>query len=320
MSLAYGHAARRLATLHERGAATRSDANLCYLACSERYAKHVAGVDELAGLDAATAGPGKHRSTSSAGRRIVPARPAGAAAASQADVFNRFAADYAAEHAGRVITLLQAGCTTAGSELDLAALQAGTPQLAISRVDEDGPAVRAVASSRPDMGAATLAELRSLALAPRHFDLVQCSMLLHRVANAELVAERFVAALRPGGLLLLRTADRETAAGFLDRKLPEFARAMAWRSARPGEPGPFPAYYEPIASARGIEAFVVKHGLAIAHRQRCRGDLGQPGQNLGIPAAQRLVTWFSRGGLVASYDELIYVIRKPEDRFARVLP
>ena len=86
--------------------------------------------------------------------------------------------------------------------------------------------------------------------------------------------DRFVAALRPSGLLLLRTADRETAAGFLDRKLPEFARALAWRASRPGQPGPFPACYEPIASARGIEAFAVRHGLVIAHRQTCTAQAG----------------------------------------------
>jgi len=239
---------------------------------------------------------------------------------SQADIFTRFAADYAAERTDRVITLLQAGCATAGPELDLAALKAGASELAVSMVDEDGPVVRATISTRSELSAATLTELRSLALTPRSYDLVQCSMLLHRVGQAELVLDRLVAALRPGGLLLLRTADRETAAGFLDRKLPEFARAMAWGAARPGEAGPFPAHYEPIASARGVEAFVVRHGLAIAHRQRCRGDLGRPGRSSGIPAAQRLVTWFSRGRLVASHDELIYVIRKPEDKFARILP
>ncbi len=284
--------------------------------------RHVAGVDELPGLDA-PAGPGprgKHRSSSSAGRRLTQTRPTQPAVTSQADVFTRFAADYAAEHTDRVITLLQAGCATAGPELDLDALRAGAPELAVSRVDEDGSAVRDTISTRPEMSTATLAELRSLALTPRSYDLVQCSMLLHRVDHAELVLERFVAGLRPGGLLLLRTADRETAAGYLDRKLPEFARAMAWGAARPGEPGPFPARYEPIASARGVEAFVVRHGLAIAHRQRCRGDLGRPGRSAAIPAGQRLVTWFSRGRLDASYDELIYVIRKPEDRFARVLP
>jgi SAM-dependent methyltransferase len=281
----------------------------------------VARVHGIAGLDTATQGPGqhgKHRSASSAGRRAAQARQGRVADADQDAIFTKFAADYAAEHPGRAIALLQAGCATAGPELDLAALLATAPEVVISRIDEDSPVVRAVVASRPDLSGATLAELRTLALAPRSVDLVQCSMLLHRIRNAELVLDRLVAALRPGGLLLLRTVDGETAAGFLDRRLPEFARALAWGAAQPGLPGPFPACYEPIASGRGIEAFVVRHGLAIAHRQMCSGA-GRAGRANRLPAAQRLVTWLSRGRLDASYDELRYVIRKPEDRYARVL-
>ena len=78
---------------------------------------------------------------------------------SQADVFTRFAVDYAAEHTDRAITLIQAGCATAGPELDLAALQAVAPELAISRVDEDGPVVQATVSGRSELSTATLAEL-----------------------------------------------------------------------------------------------------------------------------------------------------------------
>ncbi len=275
----------------------------------------------LAGPDAAQ-GPGqhgKHRSGSAAGRRTAQARDDSAADVGPAAVFTRFAADYAAEHPGRTITLLQAGCTTAGPELDVRALLASTPELVVSQVDDNGDAVRAAVASRPELSTALLTELRTIALAPRSVDLVQCSMLLHRIANAELVLDRLVGALRPGGLLFLRTADRETAAGYLDRKLPEFAREWAWRRARPGEQGPFPACYEPIASGRGIEAFVVRHGLAIAHRQTCSGA-GRSAAAHRIQPLERLATWLSRGRLVDSYDELRYVIRKPEDKYARVLP
>jgi hypothetical protein len=278
-------------------------------------------VHGLAGPDAAQ-GPGqhrKHRSAAAAGRRAAQPRNDSAADASPADVFTRFAADYAAEHPGRAITLLQAGCTTAGPELDVTALLASTPELVVSQVDDDSEVVRAAIAGRPELSTAMLTELRTLTLTPRSVDFVQCSMLLHRIGHAELVLDRLVGALRPGGLLFLRTADRETAAGFLDRKLPEFVRATAWRAARPGEPGPFPACYEPIASGRGIESFVVRHGLAIAHRQTCSGAVGHDAAHR-IPPAEQLVTWLSRGRLIASYDELRYVIRKPEDKYARILP
>jgi SAM-dependent methyltransferase len=281
----------------------------------------VAPVDGLAGLDAAPGGSsshGKHRADSSGRRRLAQARPDRIAATDDGDVFTRFAADYAAEHRGRALTLLQAGCTTCGSELDLAALVATAPELVISRVDDDNPVVHAAAADRPELSTATFAELRTLTLAPRSVDLIQCSMLLHRIRNAELVLDRLVGTLRPGGLLFLRTADRDTAAGFLDRKLPEFARELAWRAAQPGQPGPFPAYYERIASGRGIETFVVRHGLAIANRQACIIERG-PGRPEALLAAQRLVRRLSRRSRVADYDELRYVIRKPQDRYARVL-
>jgi SAM-dependent methyltransferase len=248
--------------------------------------------------------------------RTAWVRPAGAGAAAD-ELFTRFAVDYAAQHPDRAICVLQAGCSTAGSELDLAALRASARNVAVSLVDEDDQPTRETVAGRPDLQSATLGELNSVPMPPRSYDLVQCSMLLHRIGDAELVLGRLVAALRPGGLLLLRTADRGTAAGFLDRRLPNTLRAVAWRAARSGQPGPFPASYEPIASVRGVEAFVARHGLAIAHRQVYRAD-GQ-GRRGRAPAAQRLVAWLSRGRLTCSYDELRYVIRKPEDRFARVL-
>jgi len=282
----------------------------------------VAPVDGLAGLDAATGGSGthgKHRAIPSGGRRLMHTRPDHLPAADQeVDVFTRFSVDYAAEHHGRTITLLQAGCTTVGAELDVAALLTAAPGLVISRVDDDNPIVRAAAAGRLDLSAVAFAELRTLTLAPRSVDLIQCSLLVHRIKNAELVLDRLVAGLRPAGLLFLRTVDRDSAAGVLDRKLPQFAREAAWQTGHPGEPGPFPAFYEPIASGRGVESFVVRHGLAIAHRQAYKANR-EAGQPETLLVAQRLVRRLSRASRAADYDELRYVIRKPEDRYARVL-
>ncbi|HEY2506126.1 MAG TPA: methyltransferase domain-containing protein [Streptosporangiaceae bacterium] len=243
-----------------------------------------------------------------------PSAPGGRTAP---DVFTRFALDYLAQHADRTVTVLQAGCATAGPELDLAAL-AADHDVAVSQVEEDGPATRSALAGRPELDSAVLGELRTVPITPRSFDIVQCSMLLDRISNADMVLSRLVGALRPGGLLFLRTADRETAAGFLDRRAPAFLRNFAWREIRPGEAGPFPAIYEPIASARGIQAFLTRHGLSVAHRE-FRNGLTDSGGPAGLVAARNLVAWLSRGRLATGYDELCYVIRKPEDRFARVL-
>jgi SAM-dependent methyltransferase len=254
-------------------------------------------------------------------RRDTAAREtarAGAATPGPAGVFTRLALSHAAQQPGRSVAVLEAGCTTAGPDLDLAALRAGSHAVEVSYVDDESPATRAAIAARTDLSSAALGELRLLRLRPRSFDIVHCSLLLHRISHADVVLGRLVASLRPGGLLMLRLADPGCAAGFLDRRLPQVFRRLAWRTARPGQPGPHPAIYEPVAWAGGIESFASRHGLAIAHRERA-GSAGWLRHGRHRLTA-RLVTWASRGRLGSEHDELWYVIRKPEDRFARVLP
>lgn len=234
-----------------------------------------------------------------------------------ASLFTRYALDYAGQRSEPPLTVLQAGCTTAGAELDLDALRSSGCAVVVSRVDDDSPVCRAVAGAHPELAGCTLGDLRSVPLAPRSQDIVQCSMLLARISNAELVLGRFVETLKPGGLLLLRVPDIQSAAGFLDRVLPRSLRALIWRAQRPGEPGPHPAVYEPLAAARGIRSFAARHGLVIAGRQLSCG----PAQRRPhwLQAACKLVSSVSGGRLDWTHDELCYVIRKPESGFARVL-
>jgi SAM-dependent methyltransferase len=276
----------------------------------------VGGLPGLGIVDAATGLPDKQRVTA-VGRPAVARSLASVPTA--AGLFTRYAADLAAQLPGRAVAVLMAGCTTAGAELDLAALRADGHALDVCLVDDATATTRSAAAARPDLAAATLGELRLVPLRPRSFDIVQCSLLLHRISNAELVLGRLAATVRPGGLLLLRMADPGSASGFLDRRLPRVVRAIGWRRARPGQPGPSPAVYEPVASARGIEAFASRHGLSIAHRGRASSP-GRPARPPAARMAARLVAWLSRGRLAAGHDELCYVIRRPEDRFARVLP
>jgi SAM-dependent methyltransferase len=279
----------------------------------------VATVEGLPGLgiadgSLADAGPRAQNS-----RRAAAGQPARGGPAPSASLFTRLVIDYAAQRPGRAVSVLQAGCTTGGGELDVAAVHASGHAVAVSLVDEATPVTRAAVASRPDLTGAVLGELRMIQLRPRSFDIVQCSLLLHRVTCADVVLSRLAAAVRPGGLLMLRIADPRSVTGFLDRRLPRAVRALAWHAARPGQPGPHAAVYEPVATARGIEAFAGRHGLAVAHRgvARSGGALGGPS-----PAGLigRLVAWLSRGRLTGDHDELCYIIRKPEDRFARVLP
>ena len=235
------------------------------------------------------------------------------------DLFARHTRSYSKDCAGRRITILQAGATTAG-DLGTDALRASGSNITVSMIDEDEPVTRAAVAENPQLTNCTLGDLRIVPLAPRAFDIIQCTSLLERIRHAELVLDRLIAAIRPGGLLLLRICDGDSAAGFLDRRLPETLRRVIWRKRHPGEPGPYPAVYEQLASVRGVQAYALLRGLVIAERRALGGVAGglPPGPH-GFLAAQKLVAWLSRGRLTAAHEEMLYVLRKPESRFARFL-
>jgi hypothetical protein len=259
---------------------------------------------------------GAARGTSGTGTAAAPV-PAGKMR--RAELFARHTRAYLADVYGRPATILQAGATTA-CDLGTDAPRVSAFDVAVSLIDEDGPVTREAVASRPSLSACVLGDLRTVPLSPRAYDIIQCASLLERVKHAELVLDRLIGALRPGGLLLLRVCDRDSAAGFLDRVLPETIRRVIWRKRRPGEPGPYPAVYEQLASARGIQAYASLRGLVIAERQALGGLAGGlPPGPYGFLAAQKLVASLSRGRHSAAHEEMLYVLRKPESRFARIL-
>jgi SAM-dependent methyltransferase len=266
------------------------------------------------------------------------------------DLFARPVRDYLYQVLGRPVAVLLGGCQTPVEELGLGKLRESGFEISVTTVDQDDPATRAAGygpahhsashhsashhsashhsashhgachHSASHHGACHHGDLRTVPLPPRSFDIVYCGFLLERIPHAPLVLDRFVAALRPGGLLLLRVRDRDCAAAALDRLLPGAVRKALWPRLHPGEPGPFPAIYDPLASARGIQAYALTHGLVITRRESARTVPGPPGRlSSAVSAARTLVARLSRGRLTDSHDELLYVIRKPEDRFARLV-
>jgi SAM-dependent methyltransferase len=245
--------------------------------------------------------------------------PPAAARRASGDLFGRHTRSYAAENSGQQIAILHAGCTTA-EDLGAGALRAAGSLVSVGMIDENSEVTRAAVAQDQSMREAVLGDLRTVPLSPRAYDIVQCSRLLNRIQHAELVLDRLSGAVKPGGLLLLGVWDRDSAAGFLDRVLPGLARRAIWRKRQPGSPGPHVAVYERVSSARGVQAYALMRGLVIAERG-ARGGLagGLPPGPIGYLAAQKLVARLSRGRLTAAHEELLYVLRKPEDRFARIL-
>jgi hypothetical protein len=69
-----------------------------------------------------------------------------------------------------------------------------------------------------------------------------------------------------------------------------------------------------------VQAYVLGRGLVIAERQALRDRPRRPARPAwGAPLACRLIATLSRGRRTDDHDDLLYVIRKPESRFARVL-
>lgn len=222
---------------------------------------------------------------------------------------------------GQPISVLQAGCLAPLRELGLGRLEEGGFEVSVTVVDDDTPpAMEVLGSAGGAYADVVTGDLRTAAIPPRGFDIVYCAGLLERVRHVELVLDRLVSALKPGGLLLIRTADRHSASALLDRMLPGLARKLLWRKLRPGVPGPFPAVYEKAVSVRGIYSYTLMRGLVIAQRTAVRTVPARPARlSSAVRIACTVISRLTRGHFGDGHDELLYVIRKPQDRFARVV-
>ncbi|MFI0482442.1 class I SAM-dependent methyltransferase [Actinomadura sp. 9N215] len=277
------------------------------------------------------------------------------------DLFSERARQYALEKPLQRIHILEAGCGW-GTGLDL-----GDREHHVTGVDMESPELRAYTCERPDLDTWHLGDLRTVPLPPRAYDVVHASYLIERVPHAELVLDRFVAALKPGGLLLVHLRDRNTAFGFLDRTLPRWLHTSGRRrrrrahGVRPGRgPGgaharvpypaggdasgtesgredgaatateltprpvvrtsPPPAVYDRVASRSGMQWYCVMRGLVVAEEYTSRQAIAALGAGTGLAELLcRLVSVLSRGRLPADHSEVTFVIRKPENRFARVI-
>ena len=229
--------------------------------------------------------------------------------------------EYVLQCLGRPVSVLQAGCLAPLRELGIAELAQGGFEISVTAIDGDQPLARRVLLDAHGVYDDVITgDLRTVSIPQRAFDVVYCAALLERISHVELVLDRLIGALKPGGLLFVRTADRYSATALLDRVLPGPARRAVWSRFRPGTPGPFPAVYEKTVSEQGIASYALMRGLVIAARGT---ELTRPDQPPGLSSSVRItcaaISRLSRGRYADSHDELLYVIRKPLDRFARVV-
>jgi hypothetical protein len=233
------------------------------------------------------------------------------------------------------VRVLRAGFGASPDELGLSQLRDRGYEITMVTVDQAGPGAAVPAPA----GDVRIGDLRTVPITPRSFDVVHCALLLDRIRHVELVLDRLTAALRPGGFLMLRIRDRDCAIGLLDRRLPRPARRLlrarldsgeAPAAGQPGDswPGagrrrgslPFPAVYEQACSDHGIQEYARMRGLVITQRETAQTWPDGPDRLARtVTATCRLIGRLTRGRLTDAHDEVLYVIRKPEDHFARVV-
>ena len=138
---------------------------------------------------------------------------------------------------GRPVSLSRLGAWRRCASSDIAELAEGGFEISVSVVDDDNPVARqALQEAQTAYDDVITGDLRSAPIPQRAYDVVYCALLLERVHHVELVLDRLVSALKPGGLLLLRTGDRRSAAALLDRLLPGPVRGAVWSRFRPACP------------------------------------------------------------------------------------
>jgi SAM-dependent methyltransferase len=223
----------------------------------------------------------------------------------EVDLFSERVCDHARDKGLRQVHILEAGCGQ-GAGLTLPE----QVERHVTGIDLDTPTLRSHTHERGDLNSWHLGDLRNAPLPPRAFDVVHADELIERISNAELVLDRMIAALKPGGLLLIRFTDRESAYGVVKRIVPRWMCGLLGDEILHAPP----AVFESVASLDGIRGYCLMRGLVIAeaHASRSTGMSSLAG-------LARIVATLSGGRFTAAHSELSLVIRKPENRFARVL-
>ncbi len=173
------------------------------------------------------------------------------------------------------LRVLEAGC---GQKWPI---QLPGVELHIAGVDYDAEALRIRKERRQDLDEAVVGDLRTVELPAGHFDVAYCAFVLEHVEGAELVLDRLLASLRPGGRLVVLVPNARSVYGWAARSFPFWA-AVAYKKyvegfKDAGKPGhaPYPTVYEPVISLAGLRDWAVRrgaHGRGIRDRLRA-GEL-----------------------------------------------
>lgn len=190
--------------------------------------------------------------------------------------------------------------------------------LRITGVDYDADALRLRQEREHDLDEAIVGDLRTVELPAESFDVAYCAFVLEHVEGAELVLDRLLAAVRPGGRLVVLVPNGRSVYGWAANHFP-FWVAVGYKKyvegfKDAGKPGhaPYPTVYDPVVSLAGMRAWAGAHGLWIVEEYGIDYVLGNFGRFKGIVgAAMTAFTVAGRGRLTATHNNLGFVFEKP---------
>jgi SAM-dependent methyltransferase len=230
-------------------------------------------------------------------------------ATSDSELFEHHIRKYAESHPGS-LRILEAGCGRRWS-LDLTGVD-----FRLTGVDLNADAIR----MRADLDETIIGDLRTVALPSGSYDVAFSTFVLEHVAGAEQVLDSMIAAIRPGGLLLVRIPDRDSVFGFITRHSPHWLHVQYMRRIRGGKlagtpgRGPFPSVYDEVVSWQGMTSYCASRGLQIIDAYSSNFYLDAFGRFAGITdRALRAVAALSLGRLTADYNNLALVVRQPDE-------
>lgn len=210
------------------------------------------------------------------------------------------------------LEILEAGCGRQWN-LDLDGLDVRMTGIDL---DEDAIAYRRDVVS--DLDEAIHGDLRSVDLRKDFYDVVFSAFVLEHIAGAESVIDGMVAALRKGGILILRVPDKHTVFGFLARLLPFWTHVLFKRlvegNKMAGKPGhaPYRVVYDDVVSHEGLRRYVKQRELVLVDEVGTNPHVNGMGRLAPLArVVYRLIGRLSFGRLAGTHSNLTVIIRKP---------
>lgn len=212
---------------------------------------------------------------------------------------------------GRPLEILDAGCGRMWT-WDL-----GDIPFRLTGVDEDADALKLRVEERKDLDDWIVGDLRTTELPAERFDLVHSSYVLEHIAGASEVLERMYEALRPGGLMVLKTPDRDSVYAFAARVTPHWVHVQYKRRIRrkklagtPGH-GPYPVVYDEILSLPVLLEWAHAHDLEVLEVLGVNDHLDFFGRAAPlVDRGLRAIAAVSRGRLTADHTNVGLALRK----------